>query len=135
MPPTSLLRGRVPSRHRAAVAAPALLLAVLLLAGCGSSGPLTIGPDQNGQYVDASHGQHLTVTLPGSAWQFNLTPPFGPLTEVSVHLTGGHTSSASAVFVAGHKGTATITASRTRCGSGPCAPGQHPYTVHVQVSG
>lgn len=107
----------------------------LLATGCGSSGPLTIGPEQNGQYVNASHGQRLTVTLPGSAWQFNLSPPFGPLTEVSVHLTGGHTTSASAVFVAGSKGTATVTATRTRCGSGPCAAGQHPYTVHVQVSG
>jgi hypothetical protein len=128
----------LPSRRRRLSATAAGLLAVAggLVAGCGSSGPLTVGLDQNGQSITVARGQRVMVTLDGSNWIFDLRPPFGPLTELSTHFTSSRTSSSStAVFSAGAKGTATVGAKRTSCGSRPCGHGQGQFSVRVVVSG
>lgn len=116
---------------------PALLLltSAAFAAGCGSSGgPLTIGPDQNGQSVTVARGQHVSVTLTGANWQFDLTPAFGALTETATHFSSGRTSTSRADFVGRIKGTATVHATRAKCGGRPCARGQGQFTVHITVS-
>lgn len=120
-----------------APATAAVLSAGLVLGACSSSnGPLVVGQDQNGRTVTVDSGHRVQVTLTGTDWQFTLTPAFGALSEVAVHLSSSHhTSTASAVFLARRKGTATVGAQRAKCGNGPCHAGQGSFTVHVTVNG
>lgn len=121
-------------------------IAALLVAGavaggaltaCGSSGgPLSVGPDEDGQTVTVSVGQRVEVTLPGTTWLFTLHPAFGPVTELSTSLHSGRTSSAAAVFRADRKGNATVGATRSSCGARPCSNGhQDHFVLTVVVSG
>ena len=137
MPPTPVLRRRAPWRPTFAPArlVPAVLVAATaVVAGCGSSGgPLTIGPDQNGQTVTVSSGQKVVVMLTGANWQFTLDPAFGPLTETATHFSAGRTSSSTVDFVARTHGTATVHATRAACGKSACRDGQGRFTVRVTV--
>ena len=137
MPPKNDLRRRAPRRPTFAptrLVPAALVAAGTTVAGCGSSGgPLTIGPDQNGQTVTVSSGQKVVVTLTGANWQFTLDPAFGPLTETATHLSSGRTSSSTVDFVAHAHGTATVHATRATCGKDPCRSGQERFMVRVTV--
>ena len=105
-----------------------------VLAACGSSGgPQTIGPAQNGQTVSIAKGQRIIEVLPGTKWNIDLSPPFGPLTELSVDLTSGRTSQETIVFRAGASGGATIHAKRTDCAAHRCPPGSANVVVHIAV--
>ena len=108
-----------------------------LVAACGSgpSATLDISGADNGHTVTVAHGQKVVVTLPGAAWQFTLTPPFGPRAEVSSRLSSGRTITDTVVFVAGARGSATVAAHWSGCGPGQCPSGRGRFRVQVVVTG
>ncbi|MHB8594603.1 MAG: hypothetical protein ACYDB3_09800 [Acidimicrobiales bacterium] len=128
---------RVAARAAVVLTTAAVLSAVALSAGCGSpsSNIVTLDGGDNGQTVMVARGQRITVTLDGTSWQFALSPVFGPLAETSSQLTSGRTSTASADFVAGHSGHATIRAHRSTCAGHACGAGQSDFVLQVAVSG
>ncbi|HLX89475.1 MAG TPA: hypothetical protein VKR22_13590 [Acidimicrobiales bacterium] len=105
------------------------------LAGCGSSsGPLVLGPSDSGGSFTVAHGQRVDVELPGTDWQVDLSPAFGPLQEVSSHLRSSRNSATETiVFTAGPRGGATVRARRPRCVSQHCTSGASQVVFRVMV--
>ncbi len=113
----------------------AFAFVAVLGSACGSSGgPLAIGPAQDGQTVTVARGDRITLTLPGTSWQFDLAPAFGPLSELSTETHSGRTSTETVVFRATVRGKATVHAHWAPCATQTCRPGQGQYVVHVEVS-
>ena len=105
------------------------------LAGCGSSaGPLVLGTSQSGQSFTVSHGQKVEVQLPGTDWQLDLSPAFGPLQETSSHLrSSGRGATETVVFTTGSRGDAVVRARRTSCASHRCHSGPTQVAFHLTV--
>lgn len=126
-----------------------LLLAILVLAACGSTGPqlqeVAAGDAQNGQSVKVHVGDVLRVTLDQTAWTFAPSSDPAVLAEQGDQvvspaprgacLPGMNCGVTTARFKALKQGTATVNASRLSCGEARrCVGAEGMYQLTVVVS-
>jgi hypothetical protein len=104
-----------------------------------------VGDQSNGQTVTLRPGDHLTVVLHSTYWQFNAPSDTGVVAadgdpvyagQPNCGPPGSGCGTATAHYTAGHDGTAVVSAHRETCGEAlRCAPDQSRWSVKVNVKG
>ncbi|HLJ07394.1 MAG TPA: hypothetical protein VKX24_02585 [Acidimicrobiia bacterium] len=105
-----------------------------------------VDESNNGQAVTLRPGDHLTVVLHSTYWQFDAPSDPGVVSADGdpVYAAGGPKcgppgsgcGTVTVHYTAGHDGRAVVSASRTSCGEAMrCTPAQSRWSVKVNVAG